>query len=341
MKITTTLLSGLLSATLPLLATAQNAYEYRNQPNTTTNIYAQEHIEMGVGFSATTAGFEAKIRMSAEVAGRWSAPLPWTDYQSPQQGAPRGMIGIHTHVLPNGKVLSWEGHNDDDHVNTGTGAILSHAYEWNPNPNARNGTQAYPNVYSDFDITSSNIFCSGHTFLADGRLLVAGGHYSGGKVYGRGASLNGSFNAQIPVNNSGNDDYIPPSPPLGNVNGVIGLRDANIFDYRGSASAGSNYVWQPKRPMTYRRWYPTTTTLGNGEVVAVAGQRYGGPVGTNTSVQAEIPEVYNPTTDTWLPLTGAPLGVMLYPWMAAGRGWAPGAASTAPNCPRYGRPARQ
>ena len=37
MKITTTILAGLLPATLTLPATAQNAYEYRNQPTNTNH----------------------------------------------------------------------------------------------------------------------------------------------------------------------------------------------------------------------------------------------------------------------------------------------------------------
>ena len=99
-----------------------------------------------------------------------------------------------------------------------------------------------------------------------------------------------------------------------NVNGYIGIRDANTFDYTGSNAPGGNFAWQLKTPMLYRRWYPTVTALGtSGEALAISGQRYGGPIGTNGGVQALIPEVYNGTT--WLPLTGASRLIPSYPWM--------------------------
>lgn len=277
----TLLVAGALALGNGPLAYAQivNVHETRSGP-TTASVYAQQSIDLTGNFEATTSGFEAKIKLPEADGGRWSAPLLWTTYQryldpmiTPPPNTPRntvtGMIGIHTHVLPNGKVLSWEGHNDDEHKQPSTGAVLSHAYDWNPNPNSRNGSQFYPNVYNDFDNSSSNVFCSGHAFLADGRLLVAGGHYSGGAVDRTVAA----------VNNSG-PDYIPPG--FGDVNGYIGIRNANTFDYRGTTTLGSTYAWQVQNPMAYRRWYPTVTTLANGDALAISGQRYGGPIGTTS-----------------------------------------------------------
>ena len=183
-------LAGALSGILAHPVCAQQPYVVASG-TATASIYAQQQIELVAPFEATTNGFEANTRLPEATAGRWSKPLLWTPYQrylnsTPPPGISKtvetGMIGIHTHVLPNGKVLSWEGHNDDYHINTGTGAVLSHAYEWNPDPNATHGTLVYPHVYDHFDTSYSNIFCSGHAFLANGNLLVAGGHYSGGAV---------------------------------------------------------------------------------------------------------------------------------------------------------------
>ncbi len=75
------------------------------------------------------------------LVGQWSAVRP----------AP--LVQIHLTLLPNGKVLSW-GRVGDPQV-------------WDP------GTDAFTVVPAP-----SLLFCAGHDFLPDGRLLVAGGHIS-------------------------------------------------------------------------------------------------------------------------------------------------------------------
>lgn len=90
--------------------------------------------------------------------GQWSAPLAWPD------------VGIHLHLLPNGNVLTWA---DDDNVHyydQGVrGPDFTKAYVWDV------GTSASP-YYEPISNRSTNLFCSGHSFLPDGRLLIAGGH---------------------------------------------------------------------------------------------------------------------------------------------------------------------
>jgi hypothetical protein len=72
-------------------------------------------------------------------AGEWSAPFPWP------------VVAVHLHLLPSGRVLSWG--------RIGTPQVFDLASEaFTPVPSA------------------TMLFCSGHTFLADGRLLVSGGH---------------------------------------------------------------------------------------------------------------------------------------------------------------------
>lgn len=191
------------------------------------------------------------------MVGSWSSLMPW---------GPAGseFVAIHMHVLPTGKVLSWEGHNADHHEGE------SHAFTWDPTTNS----------YGHFDNHSTNLFCSGHSFLSDGRLLVAGGHYSDGNP-------------------------LPADAPAGTQLGYVGLRDANIFD------PFSNQ-WQTVAPMTDRRWYPTNTSLSNGEVLVAAGQIDGGTNGLGR--QSTIPEVWQ-TGGTWRRLTAAGRELPLYPWM--------------------------
>jgi hypothetical protein len=85
-------------------------------------------------------------------------------------------VPIHTHVLPTGRVLFWGRRNPP-----GTPDFPSlnqqetHAFVWDPaNPQA--SAKPTSNQPTDSHGNLINLFCSGHTFLADGRLLVTGGH---------------------------------------------------------------------------------------------------------------------------------------------------------------------
>ncbi|MDQ5851491.1 MAG: DUF1929 domain-containing protein, partial [Chloroflexota bacterium] len=82
-------------------------------------------------------------------------------------------VAIHTHVLPNGMVLFW-GRRDQP-----TGSMDEHEctpYLWDPSTGDLTPTPQ-PALA---DGTGVNLFCAGHAFLADGRLLAAGGHLSDG-----------------------------------------------------------------------------------------------------------------------------------------------------------------
>lgn len=82
-------------------------------------------------------------------------------------------VAIHTHVLPNGRVLFW-GRRDDP-----ADSLNEHActpYLWDPATGDFTPTPQ-PTLA---DGSTVNLFCSGHTFLLDGRLLVAGGHLTDG-----------------------------------------------------------------------------------------------------------------------------------------------------------------
>ncbi|MGH8906410.1 MAG: galactose oxidase-like domain-containing protein [Egibacteraceae bacterium] len=78
-------------------------------------------------------------------------------------------VAIHTNVLPNGTVLFW-GRRDRP-----TGSMHEHEctpYLWDP----RTGELTPTPQPTLADGTTVNLFCAGHAFLPDGRLLVAGGH---------------------------------------------------------------------------------------------------------------------------------------------------------------------
>ncbi|MGO8936359.1 MAG: galactose oxidase-like domain-containing protein [Mycobacterium sp.] len=124
------------------------------------------------GQPATVEFQAAALAQGADAAevGQWSAIIPLSN------------VPIHTHVLPTGKVLFWGRRNppgtatappDFDFPSLNQHA--THAFIWDP---ANPLTPAKPtsNQPTDSQGNSINLFCSGHTFLQDGRLLVTGGH---------------------------------------------------------------------------------------------------------------------------------------------------------------------
>ena len=152
------------------------------------------------------------------VQGRWGAAFPTP------------VVAVHMNLLPTAKVLLWGDHGD--------------AQLWDPaNPGA--GFTAVSKTY--------RIFCSGHTFLADGRLLVTGGV----------------------------------------VTGTMGDARTVLFDPISGA-------WSDAGPMAQGRYYPTTTALPNGEILAVSGNDGNGSVVT-------IPEIWNGSA--WRQLTTASLAI--------------------------------
>jgi len=78
--------------------------------------------------------------------GRWSDVFTWP------------VVAIHAHLLPNGTVLSWERKDE---------VLTTETYTWDP------ATGKFEKHFNEF----ASVFCSGHTFRADGTLLVAGGHH--------------------------------------------------------------------------------------------------------------------------------------------------------------------
>ena len=166
-------------------------------------------------FSMTgaVAGDEATV-------GKWSAPFAWP------------IIGLHVHLLRNGKVLSW--------------GKFGNPYLWDP---ASKALTPVP--------VGSRIFCSGHAFLPDGRLLVNGGHISD----------------------------------------LHGIPDANLFN-------PATMTWSKGAAMARGRWYPTTTVLGSGEAVTIAGTDQQGK-------NVTVPEVW--TGSAWRRLTSASRAFPYYP----------------------------
>ena len=82
---------------------------------------------------------------------------------------PLSNVAVHAHVLPTGRVLMWgRRDNPDDSLDEPD----TTPFIWNPADGSVKMTARPVRTNGD----PVNIFCSGHTFLEDGRLLVVGGH---------------------------------------------------------------------------------------------------------------------------------------------------------------------
>jgi galactose oxidase len=143
-----------------------------NTPSTNQN----PAFKLSVRYTAPSALSEEAVASSAVITpagdsaeiGQWSKVIDLAN------------VPIHTHVLPTGKVLFW-GRRNPPGNSTATAdfpSLNQHATEaliWDP---ANEDAPARPtgNQPTDLVGNSINLFCSGHAFLPDGRLMVTGGH---------------------------------------------------------------------------------------------------------------------------------------------------------------------
>src|SRR5207302_734776 len=96
-----------------------------------------------LAFWALTLVASSAFAQDPATGGEWSSVMSW-QYRA-----------VHAHMLPAGKVLWWPPFNNGDNPTL-----------WDPSTNTNT-----PATHA-----GANIFCSGHAFLPDGELLVAGGH---------------------------------------------------------------------------------------------------------------------------------------------------------------------
>ncbi|MCA1602919.1 MAG: DUF1929 domain-containing protein, partial [Acidobacteria bacterium] len=107
---------------------------------------------------------------------------------------------VHTHLLPAGKVMIWPGDE------SGRGASGNDPRSWDP---------ANESV-SSLTKPGYDIFCSGHSFLADGRLFVAGGHIDAFVGLSRASIYNPFTNAWTNLPNMNAGRWYPTTTVLAN-----------------------------------------------------------------------------------------------------------------------------
>ena len=80
----------------------------------------------------------------------------------------------------------------------------------------------------------------------------------------------------------------------GHVDAYVGITDTTIYN-------STSRTWSSAAPMNFPRWYPTVTSLPDGRALVMSG---------NTNCQtciADIPEIYDPATNSWSELSSARL----------------------------------
>jgi hypothetical protein len=189
--------------------------------------------------------------------------MPWN--LSPNDSE---ILAIHAALLPNGKILYFGG---DQHFEGG----LNSGDIQNTRFFVADGTiEPAPSPTTD-------VFCSGHAFAGDGRLVVAGGTEEWGT------------------------EHDPNHPHAGNFGGerACWMYYPRANEWRRIA----DMHFEAGRPTGGGRWYPTVVTLGNGEVCAFsghpsrkipAGTRPQHPPGDHRH-NNDTPERYSPGGNFW------------------------------------------
>lgn len=176
------------------------------------------------------------------------------------------VLAIHAALLPTNQILMFGGDEHNAAQNqSGNVSDLDNTRLFNLAPGA---TPLIETIGSP----TTDVFCAGHAFLSDGRLLVGGGTHAW---------------AGSPDDHHHGLDFI----------GEHGcwLYSPRTRNWRRVRDLGP----QPGRTAGGGRWYPTLVTLGNGEVVAVSGH----PSASDTRHHNDTQERYTVGSDTWTPLT--------------------------------------
>jgi hypothetical protein len=181
-------------------------------------------------------------------------------------------VAIHVSLLPDGKVLFW-GRRDrpdlsmDEHECT----------PWIWDPQDRSFRQTPQPTLGD-EKTKVNLFCAGHAFLPDGRLLVAGGHLQDSHGVNQACVYDYRTNGwtALPLMNNGR--WYPSAITL--ADGSILVASGSYFD--GSGTPQNNvpqifdgHSWHSLRPATDEKGlallslYPRWHLLPDGRVVII------------------------------------------------------------------------
>ena len=183
------------------------------------------------------------------------------------------VLPVHAALLHTGKVLFFAGSGnsafrfkDPDFGNVAKKIYTS--VVWDPTKNVFDDrTFDHPDTLKRPDGSVVDYFCCGHTFLSDGRVLVAGG----------------TIKYDVVIVN----DAMQPAPD----GGFEGIRDTLVFD-----PDPVKLQWTVVQPMAHGRWYPTVVMLNDGSTLAASGlDEQGQGLDNNT-----IERIVDPDHGAWV-----------------------------------------
>jgi galactose oxidase len=137
--------------------TLQGALTATTKPNGTAAFGDLGIAGTGTHTLAFTSGTASRTSSAVDLAplppeaalGKWDAPVPWS------------IVPLHISLLPTGKVLAWGKYE------VGTDLMASPRL-WDPAVGPPTTAAKVP--------ADTMLFCAGQTLMADGRLMVSGGH---------------------------------------------------------------------------------------------------------------------------------------------------------------------
>ena len=199
------------------------------------------------GRSTRFAQARAAAPGTARAVGRWGRPFTISERY-------RG-YAIHAALLRTGKVLFYGYPLRPEHP----GFRGNETYVWLWNPARGQGKRAFKDVtVRDRNGKIVSIYCSGMSFLPDGRLLVVGGN----KVW-------------------------PMAKPDDEYTDFAGLNRAFLFDPKTE-----RWTELPRPAGSKGRWYPGQVMFPDGRTLVIAGLTEEAPGG----IHNETLEIYNPPT---------------------------------------------
>ncbi|MBW8878653.1 MAG: DUF1929 domain-containing protein [Acidobacteria bacterium] len=174
-------------------------------------------------------------------------------------------VPIHMHVLPTGKVMFWDRH---DHVNGWDGDPRL----WDP------ATQ----TVTTLALPGYDLFCSGHSFLDDGKLLVTGGHINDGVGEIKASLYNPVTNSWSQLGNMNAGRWYPTNTTLASGDALVlagtsmGFGNVNTLPQVWQTASGTWRNLSTALQGNYPDWadfYPFLYQAPNGKVFAAGPQQ--------------------------------------------------------------------
>lgn len=194
---------------------------------------------------------------------------------------------VHAVVVPDGKSLNWSSFGPHGFARIWECDLVG--------PTGKKLCSRVPDnvdLYTDPVFQDFNIFCSGHSMLADGRVMITGGVWS-----------------ETPTPTPATPTPTPATPTPTPTPMEFSESKTLYFDHDASGSK-----WQLGPNMWEGRWYPTNVALGDGSTLVVSGTFMDEPNNWATASN-KFPEVLANGGTTWTKLTGAERQLPLYPWL--------------------------